>query len=101
MPPTRQLIEDNGITRRFLVRDDVGQEIGTDVETILTPAQINGATIRGRVAALLAPSVAYLALPSPPGPTAAQTTAQVQRNTRLTIALAKLMLELLDTTDGT
>jgi hypothetical protein len=97
---TRRLIEDNGGTRLWRVFDG-DQEVGTDVETILTPEQVNERTIRGRVAALLAASVAYLALPNPPGPTAAQTTAQVQRNTRLTIALAKLALGQLNTTEGT
>lgn len=98
MPTTRELVETTESFRRYRVRDDDGREIGTDVEAIPTPQQINETTIRGRVAALLAASVAYLALPSP---TAAQTTAQVQRNTRLTIALGKLALAQLDTTDGT
>jgi hypothetical protein len=96
--PTRQLVEDNGIIRRYRVLNDAGQEVGTDTETIPTPAQVNGTAIRGRIAAQLAPSVAYLALAAP---TAAQTTAQVQRNTRLVIALGKLALGQLDTTDGT
>jgi len=97
----RRLIDDTGITRVYEVVDDDGQMVGTDEETVRTPQQVNETAIRGRVAALLAPGVAYLALPSPPGPTAAQTTAQVQRNTRLTIALAKLALGQLNTTEGT
>jgi hypothetical protein len=95
---TRELVETTESFRRYRVRDDDGQYIGTDVETIPTPAQVNGATIRGRVAATLSANAAYLALPSP---TNAQNAAQVQRLTRLTTALAKLMLEQLDTTDGT
>jgi len=97
---TRQLISDDGIVRRYRVFDGA-KEIGIDEEIISTPEQINEVTIRSRIAALLAVSIAYLAIPSPPGPTAAQTTAQVQRNTRLTIALAKLALGQLDTTEGT
>jgi hypothetical protein len=98
---TRQLISDNGIIRKYRVLNDAGQQIGTDEETVPTPEAANEATIRNRIAALLTASVAYLAVPNPPGPTAAQTTAQVQRNTRLTIALAKLALGQLDTTEGT
>jgi len=97
--PTRELItSDDPTVRRYRVRDDAGQEIGTDVEAVRTPRQVNETTIRSRVAALLTPSAAYLALPNP---TATQTTAQVQRNARLTIALAKIALGQLDTTDGT
>jgi len=99
--PTRRLIETNKIVRRYEVRDDTNQKVGTDVEEVRTPNQLNETTIRNRIAALLTASVAYLAVPNPPGPTAAQTTAQVQRNTRLTIALAKLALGQLDTTEGT
>jgi len=98
---TRQLVSNDGVVRRYRVLNDTGDPIGTDEETVPTPEMVNEAMIRGRVAALLAASVAYLALPSPPGPTAAQTTAQVQRNTRLVIALGKLALGQLDTTDGT
>ena len=62
--------------------------------------ELNAVTLRERVTVALPVVAAYLSIPSP-GPTATQTTAQVQRLTRLTIALAKLMLEQLDTTDGT
>ncbi len=98
---TRQLISDNGIVRKYRVVNDTGQQIGTDDEVIPTLEMVNEAMIRSRIAALLAASVAYLALPNPPGPTVVQTTAQVQRNTRLTIALAKIALGQLDTTEGT
>jgi len=98
---TRQLISNDGVVRRYRVLNDAGDPIGTDEEIIPTPEQLNEATIRSRMALLLAASVAYLAIPNPPGPTAAQTTAQVQRNTRLTIALARFALGQLDTTEGT
>jgi hypothetical protein len=95
---TRQLIEDNGITRRYRVLDDASQEIGTDVETIPTPAQVNGATLRGRVATALTTNATYLALPLPR--TNAQIVAQVEALTRQNIALIRLVAGLLDT-DGT
>jgi len=98
---TRQLVSDNGIVRKYRVFNDSGQQIGTDEEVIPTLEMANEMTIRSRVAALLAASAAYLALPNPPGPTVVQTTAQVQRNTRLTIALAKIALGQLDSTEGT
>ena len=60
--------------------------------------ELNAATLRERIGIALAANAAYTGLPTP---TAAQTTAQVQRLTRLTTALAKLMLEQVDSTDGT
>ncbi len=97
---TRELISDDGRVRRFRVLDDAGQQIGTDEEIIPTPEQVNAATLRSRATQALTTNAAYLAIPSP-GPTAAQTTAQVQRVTRECSALIRLMLELLDATDGT
>ena len=58
----------------------------------------NAATLRERIGVGLVASAVYTGLPNP---TAAQTTAQVRRLSLLTTALAKLALELLDTTDGT
>ena len=84
--------------RRWLVRNDQGEEIGTDEEPVPTPEQVNAATMRGRLLQTLATNAAYSALTAP---TAAQTTAQTRRNTQQNSALIRLMLEQLDTTDGT
>jgi len=58
----------------------------------------NAATLRERIGVGLVASATYTGLPNP---TAAQTAAQVRRLSLLTAALAKLALELFDTTDGT
>jgi len=60
--------------------------------------ELNAATLRERITVALPAIAAYPALPTP---SAAQTTAQVQRLTRLITALAKLLLDQTDTTDGT
>jgi len=96
--PTRQLTSDNGIVREYLVRDDGGQEIGTDVEAVRTPQQVNETKIRSRVAATLAANATYLALPTR---TSTQIAVQVEALTRQNIALGRLLVGLLDTTDGT
>ena len=95
---TRQLIEDNGIIRLWRVLDGA-QEVGTDVEPIPTPAQINGAKLQGRVAMALTTNATYLALPTPR--TNAQVAAQVEALTRQNAALIRLVAGLLDTTNGT
>jgi len=96
---TRKLVPTgDSRVRLFQVFDDAGKLIGTDEEPIPTPEEANEATIRSRMAPLLAASVAHQALPSP---TVAQTAAQRQRDTRLTVALTKLALGQLDATDGT
>jgi len=95
---TRQLISDDGAVRQYRVRDDGGQEIGTDVESVRTPNQINEATIHKRIAAALAANATYLALPTR---TNAQVAAQVEVLTRQNAALIRLVAGLLDTTDGT
>jgi len=95
---TREPISNDGRVRRFRVYNDAGEWVGTDEEIISTPEQVNAATMRGRLLQALAANVAYTALTAP---TATQTTAQTRRNAQQNIALIRLMLELLDTTDGT
>ncbi len=97
--PTRELIHsDDPTVRRYRVRDDGGREIGTDVEAVRTPQQVNESTLRSRAAQALATNAAFLALVAP---TNAQNATQVQRLTRECSALIRLLLELTDTTDGT
>jgi len=99
---TRELISDDGRVRRFRVFNDAGERIGTDAETIPTLEQGNATTLRTRLLQALAANATYLVLFTPTNtPTAAQTTAQTRRNTQQNSALIRLMLEQLDTTDGT
>lgn len=63
-----------------------------------TPEQDNEATLRAQVASALAANATFLALANP---TNAQTLAQVQRLTRETSALIRLVVNQLDSTDGT
>jgi len=96
---TRELVPSgNPRIRRFRVFSDAGQQIGTDEEPIPTPEEANAATLRSRLLQQLAANAAYSALATP---TVAQTTAQTRRNTLQNTALIRLILELLDTTDGT
>lgn len=62
------------------------------------PAGLNDTSLRDKVAQALAVNDTYLELATP---TAAQTTAQVQRLTRECNALIRLMIGRLDTTSGT
>jgi len=96
--PTRELVETTEAFKRFLVRDDTGKEVGTDVETIPTSQQVNGATLRSRLLRALAANAAYLAKTTT---TNAENTAHLRLVTQELSALIRLMLELLDTTEGT
>ena len=99
---TRELIFNDHRVRRFRVFNDAGQQIGTDDELIPTPEEVNAVTLRSRLLQALAANAAYQALFTPTNtPTAAQTTAQTRRNAQQNSALIRLMLEQLDTTDGT
>jgi len=95
---TRELISNDGRVRRFRVFNDAGQQIGTDDELIPTPEEVNAVTLRSRLLQQLAANAAYLGLPTP---TNAQNTVHLRRVTQQNSALIRLMLELLDTTDGT
>lgn len=94
---TRELISDDGIVRRYRVFDGTKQ-IGTDVEIIPTLEQVNAATIRSRLLQALAANAAYLAKTTT---TNAENTAHLRRVTQELSALIRLILELLDTADGT
>jgi len=89
----------NPRVRLWRVRNDAGQEIGTDEETILTTAEVSETTLRGRVATALTTNATYLALPMPR--TNAQMATQIEALTRQNIALGRLVAGLLDATDGT
>ena len=81
-------------------RDGAGALVCRSIERAPTPVETNTLTVRDRVRKLLGEAKAYLALTNP---TAAQTTAQVRRNTRATLLLSRLMLAELDDisdTDG-
>ncbi len=96
MPRTE--ISNDGRYRRFEVRDDAGNVIGWDEETIPNTEEANAFTLRDRARTALAANATFLALASP---TNAQTVAQVQRLTRECSALIRLLTSALDTTDGT
>lgn len=96
--PTRVLISDDGLVRRFKVLDDTGQQTGIEEETYPTVEQVNAAQLRQRAAQAFATNSAYLGLANP---TAAQTTAHLQRMTRQVNALGRLLLGQSDTTSDT
>ena len=99
---TRELISNDGRARRWRVLNDALQQIGTDQEPIPTLEESNATTLRGRLLQALAVNAAYQALFTATNtPTAAQTTAQTRRNAQQNSALIRLMLEQLDSTDGT
>lgn len=95
---SRELISDDGVVRRYRVRDDNGEVIGADEEPVLAPAQINEQALRGRLLAGIRTNITYLRKPSP---TEAVITAQVQELSRQVTAIERLLLELLDSTEGT
>jgi anti-sigma factor RsiW len=108
---SRTLISDDGRVRRYEVRDN-GIVTGYDDELIPTTEQVNEQTLRDRAQAALAANTTdqadnaiYLAIASP---SAAQVTAQVRALTRQSntqarelTAVIRLLLGLLDSTDGT
>ena len=95
---TRQLLSDDGVTRRFRVLDNNGRQIGTDEETIPTPEMINADTLRNRLLRALAANAAHLAKATT---TNAENAAHLRLVTQELSALIRLMLEQLNTTDGT
>jgi hypothetical protein len=94
----RTLISDDGVTRRYRVTNAQGVEIGFDDEHIPTPEETNAATLRANAQTALAANATYLAIATP---NAAQIAAQVNRLTRECTAIIRLLLGVLDSTDGT
>lgn len=94
----RELVSDDGRVRRYRVLDDAGTPIGADEETVPTVAEVNVATLTRRAQVALAANAEFLTLATP---TAAQNAAQVKALTRQVSALARLLLDQTDTTEGT
>jgi len=95
--PTRQLISDNGVVRLWRVLDG-DQVVGTDEETIPTPEVVNRATLRSRLLQALVANAAHLTKTTT---TNAENAAHLRLVTQELSALIRLMLEQLNTTDGT
>jgi len=94
----RTLISDDGVTRRYRVTDAGGQQIGFDEEHVATAEEANAASIAANARAALAANATYLAIGTPNN---AQVVAQVNRLTRECQAVIRLLLGVLDSTDGT
>ena len=95
---TRKLVLENDSIRRYQVFGDQGQPIGIDEETVPTPEMANAATLRNRLLQALSANTAHLGKATT---TNADNTAHLRRITQQNSALIRLMLEMLDTTDGT
>jgi len=94
----RTLLSDDGVTRRYQVTNGSGQFIGFDEEHVPTLEEANGATLRDRAQQALAANATYLAIGAPNN---AQVVAQVARLTRECSGIIRLLLGVLDSTDGT
>lgn len=95
---TKVLIREDGLAKYFEVRDVDGAVLHQVAEAKLTPAELNEAMLRDRAGQALQANATFLGLGAP---TNGQTLAQVQRLTRETSAIIRLLLGQLDTTDGT
>jgi len=84
--------------RRWRVLNDQGEEIGEDREIIPTPEMANAAVLRNRILQGITVNADHLAKATT---TNAQNTAHLRELTKQVNALARLVLELLNTTDGT
>jgi len=94
----RILISDDGVTRRYRVTNAGGQEIGFDEEHIPTVEESIAETLRSRARTALDANATYLNIASPSN---AQVVAQVRRLTQECSGMIRLVLGVLDTTDGT
>jgi hypothetical protein len=94
----RTLIETTAAHRRYRVTDAQGRVIGEDMEPILSGTDLTRQQIQDKAAQALVANKTFLALATP---TAAQVTTQIQRLTRETNALIRLMLGLLDDASDT
>lgn len=95
---TRVLVSDDGVVQVYQVLNGAGVQVGTDVVEIPTAQDINLAALQSRASAALAVNATFLGIASP---TNAQTLAQVKVLTKECSALIRLLLGLLDSTDGT
>ena len=78
--------------------NEQGQRVRQSVTETIPDSEVNAETLRQRASTAIGVNAAYLALGSP---TAAQTTAQVQRLTRECTALIRLLVGALDDDAGT
>lgn len=86
------------ITYDVWVLNAQGQRVRQSATETIPDSQVNAETIRQRATVALDANATYLAIGSP---TAAQTTAQVQRLTKECSALIRLLLAQLDSTADT
>ena len=92
----RTLISDDGITRVYTVTDAQGKAIGTDVEKVPTPEDVNRAALTAQATAVFITNRAAIAASNP---TNAQLIQQVKNLSAQNNAIMRLLLGLLDGTD--
>lgn len=93
---TRTLKTDDGVVRRYQVKNDAGDVIGEDIEPSPGSSLANQAAIYDAARQALGTNRNYVATASP---TAAQTTAQVKALARQQNGIIRLLLNALDATD--
>lgn len=98
MAQTKTLVRQTDRIRVYEIREDDGTLACLSEEPIPTAEDTNAATLRDRAQQALAANATFLANASP---TNAQVLAQTRLLTRQTSVLIRLVLNLLDSTDGT
>jgi hypothetical protein len=98
MGQTKTLVAETARMRVYEIREPDGTLACVSEELILTPAEMNEATLRNRAEQALAVNTAYLTIRDP---TATRVAEQVAQLTRECSTIIRLLLGLHDTTDGT